>query len=81
MKTAFTLIELLIVLLILSLVIGLVAPKGIKIYNSFINKLNKKEEKVKIIKVQFECFIKDETNKTLNINKNGIMYEKKFHNN
>ena len=81
MKKAFTLIELLIVLLILSLVIGLVAPKGIKIYNSFINKLNKKEAKTKIVKIQFECFIKDETNKTLNINKNGIINEKKFYNN
>ena len=39
MKKSFTLIELLIVLLILSLIIGIIAPKGVKIYNSFVNKL------------------------------------------
>lgn len=81
MKKSFTLIELLIVLLILSLIIGIIAPKGVKIYNSFVNKLNMKNKKEKVIKECFNCFIKDENNKTLKINKNGIIYEKKFYNN
>lgn len=72
MKKSFTLIELLVVLLIISLIIGLIAPKGAKLLDSINKKIENKEKLDKLKEIQFECFLKEEANKTLGINKYGI---------
>ena len=78
-KKSFTLIELLIVLLILSLIVGIVVPIG----NNLLNRINlylKNKEKKNLIKIEkYKCFLKEEENKTLKINRFGI--EKSFFNN
>jgi competence protein ComGC len=72
MKKSFTLIELLIVLLVVSLVIGLVTPRGAKLLDAINNKIDKYKNYDKYKDEQYKCFLKEEANNTLGINKYGI---------
>jgi prepilin-type N-terminal cleavage/methylation domain-containing protein len=78
MKKSFTLLELLVVLLIISLLVSLVAPKGFVLFNSFKNKIKSKEKFDRIEEIKFDCFLKIEGNKSLRINKYGIKKESFF---
>jgi len=72
MKKAFTLIELLIVLLIISLMLGLVAPKGFKLLKSINYKIDKKKQSDKLKQSMYDSFLAEKPNKKLGINKYGI---------
>jgi len=72
MKKSFTLIELLIVLAIVSLIIGLVAPKGAKLLDSINNKIEKKLKADKVNQAKYEAFLSEKENKKLGLNKYGI---------
>ena len=71
-KKSFTLIELLIVLVIMSLIISLVVPNASSMFDKIANKIENFKKSDFIKDEKFKCFLKEESNKTLGINKNGI---------
>ncbi len=78
MRKAFTLIEVLVVLILIALVTSVVAPKGYKLLESVSNKIDSKEKSVKIKLLKYDIFI-SENNMTIEnnitINKLGIAYD------
>ena len=70
MHKGFTLIELLVVLVIMSLVLGLIAPKGSHMLREFQQTINKIKDEQKLSQTRSYAFIKAKPTdiKVLNIN-------------
>ncbi len=67
MKNAFTLIEILVVITMMSILMMLIAPSGIKIVESIDNFIEKKSLEQNVEKLQFEAFLYvQEINSTTN---------------
>jgi len=87
MRSAFTLIELLVVLTIMTLVMGVVVPKGVKMLNSYSHRLDRINQNKQLSKLRAEAFLKIEDkqiiigNKKYFITKKGVIFEKSNDNN
>jgi len=81
MKKSFTLMELLVVLFIISLIIALIMPNGSKLFDKVSNKIKNFKKIIFIKDEKFKCFLKEENNNTLGINKNGIKIKKSISSN
>ena len=81
MRGAFTLIELLVVLTIITLVMGVVIPKGSKMLSSYQHSLDKMEDNHKLSKLRAEAFLEADdknitiANKHYVITKKGVVFE------
>ncbi len=86
MREAFTLIELLIVLVILTLVMAVVIPQGAKMLSSYENSLTKIKEKQKLSKGKAKAFLQAKDinvtigNKHYLILKKGVVIETGYDN-
>jgi len=82
MRAAFTIIELLVVLTIITLVMGLVVPKGSKMLKSYENSIKKIERDQQLSKAKAKAFLQAteiEVNIDMSvycISKKGILFEK-----
>ncbi len=66
-KKAFTLVEVLVVLAIVSLMVGLLAPKGQKFLDSMYNIMAKYEKNNEKTKAEFNAFLQDKNDKNSTI--------------
>ena len=82
MRKAFTLIELLIVLTIITLVMGVVVPKGVKMLSSYEHAIERSQEIQKLSQAQGEAFLLAKEieikllDKHYKITKKGMLIEK-----
>ena len=87
MRSAFTLIELLVVLTILTLVMGVVVPKGATMLRNYQHALDKTKGKQQLSKTRTKAFLSaTDLNLTQNdttyfITKKGVIFEKSSNDN
>jgi len=76
-KKAFTLVELLVVILILAFIISIVAPTGYKLYNNVLSYIQKKELQSEKKELEFNAFLMQIPNDENNITMLGVNYQPK----
>ena len=81
MRSGFTLIELLVVLTIITLVMGVVVPKGAKLLSSYEKSIQKAQDKQTLSKLRAEAFLEAEDKnvtidgKKYQATKKGVLFE------
>jgi prepilin-type N-terminal cleavage/methylation domain-containing protein len=78
-KSAFTLVELLVVLVIVSLIVAVLAPKGSRLLNSVNQKIKQKEDFTQLKLISYKSFLSEIniTKDNMTINKFGLIYDTK----
>jgi len=73
-RKAFTLVELLVVILILAFILSIVSPTGYRLYNNVLDYIEKKKLESEKSESKFNAFLMQKANYEYNITMLGVPY-------